>query len=50
MKAIFLALSFSKEFGFSQLLVESDSTLAVGWVNGKSNRPLALINDMNAID
>lgn len=49
-KAILLALKFSKEFGFSQVLVESDSSLAVGWVRLKSNRSLALLNDLNAID
>lgn len=49
-KAIHLALVFAKEHNFSQVLVESDSSLAVGWANCKSNRPLALLNDLNAID
>lgn len=49
-KAIHYALSFSKELDFSQVLVESDSSIAVGWVNCKVNRPLGLLNDLNAID
>ncbi|XP_057451745.1 uncharacterized protein LOC130743511 [Lotus japonicus] len=49
-KAIHKALSFCKEFSFSQVYIESDSSLAVGWVIRKENRPWALLNELNAID
>lgn len=49
-KAIHRALSFCKEFSFSHVYIESDSTPAVGWVNRKENRPWALLNDLNSID
>lgn len=32
------------------LIIESDSSLAVGWVNNKSNRPWKLLNALNQID
>ena len=31
-------------------MIESDSTLSVGWVNYRVNRPMLLMNDLNLID
>lgn len=44
-KAIFHALLFCKHFQ-----LKSDSSLAVGWVRCKANRPWKLLNDFNLID
>ncbi|XP_057452783.1 uncharacterized protein LOC130744629 [Lotus japonicus] len=49
-KAIRMALKFCKEFGVRQVLIESDSTLAVGWVNRRSLRPWKLLSDLHVID
>ncbi|XP_057452115.1 uncharacterized protein LOC130743918 [Lotus japonicus] len=49
-KAILNALLFCKNYGLKNVMVESDSTLAVGWVITKSNRPWKLLNDINQID
>lgn len=45
-KAILEALLFCKR----HVIVESDSTLAVGWVMNRSNRSWKLFNDLNQID
>lgn len=45
-----MALLFSQQFLLSNITIESDSSLAVGWVNSRNNRPGALINDLNQID
>ena len=48
--AIRTALFFCKHHKVNNILVESDSSLAVGWVNCRSNRPSKLINTLNEID
>lgn len=48
--AIHRALNFCKEYTTSHVYIESDYSLAVGWVNRKANRPWALLNELNAID
>lgn len=48
--AILKALLFCKLHSFRNVLIESDSTLAVGWVNNSSNRPWKLVNALNQID
>lgn len=49
-RAILNALVFSQEFLFKNILIESDSTVAVGWVMSKANRPWRLSNELNHID
>lgn len=49
-KAILNALLFCKNNSVSQFVVESDSSLAVGWVVNKANRPWKLLFDLNQID
>lgn len=48
--AILYALLFCHQFLLSEVEVESDSTLAVGWVKGGKMRPWKLINEFNLID
>lgn len=48
--AILKGLQFCKSHCLNHLLIESDSILAVGWVNNKSNRPWKLGNELNLID
>lgn len=49
-KAILHALMFCHQFQLRHILIESDSALAVGWVNNKVNRPWKVIQDLNLID
>lgn len=49
-RAILKALLFCQEFLIQEVLIESDSTIDVGWVNSKSNRPWKLLNELNQID
>lgn len=49
-KAILNALLFCKNHDFNNVIIESDSTLAVGWVMNNSNRPWKLLSDINQID
>lgn len=49
-KAILSALQFCKEHDVTNVLIESDSTLAVGWVSNKQNRPWKLLNELHMID
>ena len=49
-KAILKALLFCQQFCFGNLVIESDSTTAVGWVNSHERRPWKLRNEMNKID
>lgn len=49
-RAIAKALSFCQEFLFREVIIESDSSIVVGWVNSKSNRPWKLANELNQID
>lgn len=49
-KAILLALQFCHQFCFNSVIIESDSTIVVGWVNSPSNRPSKLRNELNQID
>lgn len=48
--AIRYALEFCREFNICHSLLESDSTLAVGWVLRPKFRPWKLLNDLHAID
>ncbi|XP_057418209.1 uncharacterized protein LOC130712390 [Lotus japonicus] len=48
--AILEVLQFCKEHGIRNLVIESDSTLVVSWVNNSSNRPWKLRNELNLID
>src|ERR1044072_4786886 len=49
-KAVLNALLFCRELSLQELLIESHSTLTVGWINCKSNRPWKLRHDLNMID
>lgn len=49
-QAIYNALLFCEEFGFSTVVIESDSSLAVGWVLNKQGRPWKLYQVLNHID
>lgn len=49
-KAIRKALIFCKAFNFRNVLIESDSLLAVGWVASKDNRPWKFLRDLLQID
>lgn len=49
-KAIRKALLFCKQFHYRNVLIESDSTLAVGWVASVHNRPWKLCQDLIQID
>lgn len=48
--AILHALIFCKNFSISHIVIESDSSLAVGWVNQRVHRPWKLINELHQID
>ena len=48
--AIKEAFLFCKQYSVGNVLLESDSSLAVGWVNSNRNRPPKLINILNEID
>ncbi|XP_057453188.1 uncharacterized protein LOC130745059 [Lotus japonicus] len=48
--AILYALLFCQQHLIVSVEVESDSTLAVGWVKGEKNRPWKLTNELNMID
>lgn len=48
-KAILMALLICQQFLLSNITIESDYTLAVGWVNSKTNKPWALLNELNQI-
>lgn len=50
LKAILHALLFCQQFQFHHLTIESDSSLAFGWVSCKENKPHKLLNDLNLID
>ncbi|XP_057426328.1 uncharacterized protein LOC130719736 [Lotus japonicus] len=50
LKAIWKALIFCNQFHFRDLIIESDSTVAVGWVNSHRNRPWKWVNILNEID
>lgn len=41
-KAILNALLFCQHFGFRRVIIESDSSLVVGWVASDQNRPWKL--------
>lgn len=49
-QAIYHALLFCQEFRISSVLVESDSSLVVGWVNRKEHRPWKLFHVLECID
>lgn len=49
-KAIRKAIEFCKEYGLRRVVVESDSTLVVGWVKRRTNRPWKLLQDLHLID
>lgn len=49
-KAILHALIFCHQFLLSNIVIESDSTLALGWVLSQERRPFTLLNDLNHID
>lgn len=44
------ALDFCSEFNLRHIWLESDSTLAIGWVLSSDFRPWKLLNDLHAID
>lgn len=48
--AIHEALTLCQQHLIRNIVVESDSTLVVGWVNCKRNRPWKLTNLLNQID
>lgn len=50
LKAIWKTLIFYNQFHFRNLIIESDSTTVVGWVNSCSKRPWKWINILNEID
>ena len=43
-------LLFCNQFGLTNVIIESDSTVAVGWANSIENRPWKLANDLNYLD
>lgn len=45
-----MALLFCQHFLLSNITIERDCSLAVGWVNSTANRPWALSNELNQID
>lgn len=49
-KAILNGLRFCQQFLLKNVIVESDSTTAVGWVCSKDKRPWRLLNELNQID
>lgn len=49
-RAILKALIFCQQYNLKEIIIESDSTTAVGWVSIKSNRPWKLLNELNQID
>lgn len=49
-KAILHALIFYRQFQLCHVLIESDSSLEIGWVNCKLNRLWKLIQYLNLID
>lgn len=49
-QAIHHALLFCCQFKISTIVIESDSTLAVGWVNNRERRPWKLYQVLHSID
>lgn len=49
-KAILQGLIFCQQFLFRNIILESDSTVAIGWVISKDKRPWKLRNELNKID
>lgn len=49
-KAILNALLFCKQFQFRHVIIESDSSLVVGWVASNHNRQWKLCQDLLQID
>jgi ribonuclease HI len=49
-KAILFSLLFCQQFSITNVIIESDSTTTVGWVNSTTNRPWKLRNELNHID
>lgn len=49
-KAILKALIFCQQFSIRNFVLESDSSLAVGWVKERRNMPWKLLYDPNQID
>lgn len=49
-RAILNALIFCQEFLLRNIILESDSKLAVGWVGSSENRLWRLLNELNHID
>jgi ribonuclease HI len=49
-KAILQALLFCKEFHLHHVIIESDCSIAVGWVSSNLNRPWKLRDDLSTID
>lgn len=49
-KAILQGLLFCQQFLFRNVIVESDATIAIGWVISKDKRPWKLMNELNQID
>lgn len=48
--AIMHALLFCSEFWLQNIIIESDSTLVVGWVGRKQTRPWKLMQELNQIN
>ncbi|XP_057428588.1 uncharacterized protein LOC130722016 [Lotus japonicus] len=48
--AIYQALLFCQQFNFKTVVIESDSTLAVGWVGNSDRRPWKLYQILSKID
>ncbi|XP_057456943.1 uncharacterized protein LOC130747902 [Lotus japonicus] len=49
-KAILHGLMFCQQFLFRNIVLESDSTTAIGWVVSRDKIPWKLINELNKID
>lgn len=49
-KAILHGLLFCQQFLFKNVILESDSTIAIGWVLSRDKRPWKLLNELNQID
>lgn len=49
-KEILQGLLFCQQFLFRNVILESDSTTAIGWVASRDKRPWKLINELNQID
>lgn len=50
LQAILSALKFCKEFGFLNVVIESDSTLVICWVKNQGHKPWKHFNDLHTID